>query len=450
MSKEIVDISAGEIVGRYKVARRDVAQARGEEPPTRSLYIARRFDELHPDASSYFWDLSSVHRFVPAVPAAIAAVTDPEVSHVVLKQEDLRSLSTDTPAHNGFKVIHGEFIFFRDTEEGWRADKSNANREYSRSKIVGDEIDALAGVSLDSILANNPQDELSPLWTKNLIAQIILRHLTEQELDYGSIQSAVQAHSKFVQSSLIPIASGKLPFLRPILANGMLEPYFELIDDVTQNIDSMDPQSPIRKIIDRSPGGRANSRDILMSLVAGLNNTRSLFDFSLHNLGANKDVQEAARDDEELLKRVIWETSRMYPTSPYTTRRAVDELEIEGRTIPKGAIVVFSSFAYGGPKYVENADSFDPERANLREMAKPGGEANLFSSGPRSCLAKDSAPQIVLSALKEVLARFEVESPVDPHPILGGVTLRPDKPIEFTLIDRESGRNIKAPSSFRV
>lgn len=144
-------------------------------------------------------------------------------------------------------------------------------------------------------------------------------------------------------------------------------------------------------------------------MFEGHDTTTSAVSFTLYNLAKYPIVQQKAYEEvisvvgEDPLKSlefshlhdltyldtVIKETLRLYPSVPIIGRRCVEEVTIEGKTIPAGANIIIGIYFMGrDPEYFDNPLEFKPERF--------GGETSVekfnpykyvpFSAGPRNCI----------------------------------------------------------------
>lgn len=452
MSKELVKIGISEGISSYRRAKSLVDQERRRISPLRSLDIARRFDELFPEASGFIFDLNRYHKLLPIIPPAVVLITDPHVAAELLQQRDFRELSTDTPTHGALTPIHGSFIFYRSTEWEWRKDKAAAGKEYAPHSINNQTIESVAIASVDSLIANTPSQTFPGYWTKYLIAYQVTRHLVGREIPSGILERAIKAHSFYTRSSLIPLILGNHAHGRigSFISSLMLGPYYEMLDTLTSIADSeQGKEGMLYKVLSHIPKDQRNTRDVAATLVAGLNNTRSLLDFTLYACSLYPEFQERARGDEKFLTSLLYETGRLYPVSPYVVRRVKDQFRFLNQILPKDSLVICGAFAYGDNKHVENANQFDPSRLNLEKMATvQGGEANLFSFGPHVCLARYFGMEILIKTIKHLLQKFDVSCDNNPQPIIGEISLRFDTPLALQLTDRNTGKKFNATSSY--
>lgn len=123
---------------------------------------------------------------------------------------------------------------------------------------------------------------------------------------------------------------------------------------------------------------------------------------------------------------VVKEALRLYPPAWIVVRQAVEDDDIGGQVIPKGAnIVIIIYFLHQHPDYWENPQGFDPQRflhedPELKHIYCP------FGMGPRSCLGNSFAlmeAQLILATLVQRY-RLELLPGFFPEPV-PGLTLKP-------------------------
>ena len=106
------------------------------------------------------------------------------------------------------------------------------------------------------------------------------------------------------------------------------------------------------------------------------------------------------------------ETLRLCPPVWVAPRRAIDEVEIGGTTIPKGAHVLISQYVtHRDPRYFNDPDSFLPQRwENEFEKSLPRGAYFPFGAGTRKCLGDQFALLEGRIIILEIARRMRLES----------------------------------------
>lgn len=136
-----------------------------------------------------------------------------------------------------------------------------------------------------------------------------------------------------------------------------------------------------------------------------------------------------------LMRSVLFETLRLYPSAPLIGRQALGADEVEGHAVAPGCMITISPWLIHRHRKLWSAPTaFAPDR--FLDQPHPWGiEAFLpFGAGPRVCIGASFAlaeAQIVLASLLE---RFEIglvgDRPVIP---IASITLGPDHAPNFVL-----------------
>ncbi|WP_297513287.1 cytochrome P450 [uncultured Caulobacter sp.] len=187
-------------------------------------------------------------------------------------------------------------------------------------------------------------------------------------------------------------------------------------------------------------------------LAAGFETTSRLLFWAAYLLALDPETQDRARaevlaapadevaslDDLKrwpLLRAVLFETLRLYPSAPLIVRQALEADTVAGHAVAPGCMITISPWViHRHRKLWEDPTAFRPER--FIDQAHPWGiEAFLpFGAGPRVCIGAGFAlaeAQIVLASL---LARFQIAM-ADERPVLpkASITLGPDHEPDFRL-----------------
>ncbi|XP_058452019.1 cytochrome P450 4d1-like [Malaya genurostris] len=200
-------------------------------------------------------------------------------------------------------------------------------------------------------------------------------------------------------------------------------------------------------------------------MFEGHDTTTSAVSFTLYNLAKYPAVQQKVYDevisvigedpakqielshlqDLNYLEMSIKETLRLYPSVPMIGRRCVEEVTIEGKTIPAGANIIIGIFTMGrDPNYFDNPLEFIPERF--------GGEMSLekfnpykyipFSAGPRNCIGQKFAINEMKSVISKLLRHYEFVLPKDgTEPLLASeLILKPHRGVPLQIRRRNINR----------
>ena len=143
----------------------------------------------------------------------------------------------------------------------------------------------------------------------------------------------------------------------------------------------------------------------------------------------------------EYLERVIKESLRIFPAVPFMSRIISEDCEIDGHTIPKDAEVTVLIYAiHHNPEVWHDPETFDPERFTTENSAGRHPFAFIpFSAGPRNCIGQRFALLEEKVILSQLLRNFTITSYDEQQDLrmVGDLVLRPAKPLNITLKERE-------------
>ncbi|XP_072402618.1 cytochrome P450 4d2-like isoform X1 [Diabrotica undecimpunctata] len=163
-------------------------------------------------------------------------------------------------------------------------------------------------------------------------------------------------------------------------------------------------------------------------MFEGHDTTSSAISFALHSLANNPEVQQKAYEEQKslfadlktakptvaqlndmkYLELVIKETLRLYPSVPYIARELSEDVEYDGKVLPKGLNVVLFTFAvHRDPVYFPDPLKFDPERFEDTRGTNPY-IYTPFSAGPRNCIGQKFAMLEMKSTISKVIRNFEL------------------------------------------
>ncbi|KAL1457667.1 hypothetical protein WDU94_007872 [Cyamophila willieti] len=171
--------------------------------------------------------------------------------------------------------------------------------------------------------------------------------------------------------------------------------------------------------------------EILVILLGGMDTTMSANTIILIMLALHPNIQQEVYDEIQtvvgtdpdqtptydqlqqlhVLTRVIKESLRLFPSVPIVAREAEEEIQVNGYTIPKGALLAV--FVYCGPHqdphHWPNPTRFDPDRFLPSETQGRSPGAYLpFSIGPRNCIGNKYAMLSMKTTICTILRRYRV------------------------------------------
>ena len=187
-------------------------------------------------------------------------------------------------------------------------------------------------------------------------------------------------------------------------------------------------------------------------LAAGFETTSRLLFWAVYLLALDPVTQDRVRaeaaafpaeratslDDLKawpLLRSVLFETLRLYPSAPMFGREALVDTEVMGHPIPAGGAVTISPWLMHRHRKLWDAPTaFRPER--FIDQAHPwGNEAFIpFGAGPRVCIGAGFALAEAQIMLASLLTRFKIAM-ASARPVLpkASITLGPDHEPDFRL-----------------
>jgi cytochrome P450 len=146
-------------------------------------------------------------------------------------------------------------------------------------------------------------------------------------------------------------------------------------------------------------------------------------------------------DRLQIVSQVLKESMRLYPPAPVVIRIAKDDVELGGRRLAAGTLVVMPIYAIHRHRRLWNdPDRFDPDRFAPEQAARYSRYQFMpFGAGPRVCIGASFA-MIEATAMLATLvrsSRFKVPSAYEPIPI-SRVTLRPKGGMPLKVWPREA------------
>ncbi len=145
-------------------------------------------------------------------------------------------------------------------------------------------------------------------------------------------------------------------------------------------------------------------------VTGGFETTTSALDHGMWLLTRRPDVQERVRNDLSLVPAFIEEVLRYESPVQGLTRRATQDVELDGVVIPEGAMVMIRYAAANRDSTVfDHADEFDLDRGKSPQHL-------AFGVGAHFCVGAALARQELLSAFTQWLDRtsmIELARPFD-------------------------------------
>lgn len=144
-------------------------------------------------------------------------------------------------------------------------------------------------------------------------------------------------------------------------------------------------------------------------LFAGHETTRNLIGNGMYTLLKNPQATAELRENPELIRSAVEELLRYESPVQFTARVLKEELEVCGRTIPKGwTILCMLGAANRDPKRFKDPYDLDLKRLNNQHLA--------FSAGPHACIGAQLARLEGQIALLNLVQRFPDMKLTGPRP----------------------------------
>lgn len=160
----------------------------------------------------------------------------------------------------------------------------------------------------------------------------------------------------------------------------------------------------ISELVADEEDGRLTEEEIVSTvnllLIAGHETTVNLIANGMLTLLRHPETLAKVREDPGAMPGTVEEVLRYDPPVQFRLRTTLEDVDIGGTTIPKGAFVVLM-LASGSrdPKHFPNADQFDVYREDNRHFG--------FGGGPHFCVGAPLARMEAGIALGELVRRLE-------------------------------------------
>ena len=136
-------------------------------------------------------------------------------------------------------------------------------------------------------------------------------------------------------------------------------------------------------------------------------------------------------------RAVIDETMRLYPPAPVLARECRETVEVAGRTIEPGDIVILANYVmHRTERLWDDPLSFDPDRfIRQPELRAKGAPFMPFGGGPRICVGAAFALMEAVMVMASLMREYKIKVADDcyPRPKMT-VTLRPEGGIKARMV----------------
>ncbi|XP_054287436.1 cytochrome P450 4g1-like [Macrosteles quadrilineatus] len=130
-------------------------------------------------------------------------------------------------------------------------------------------------------------------------------------------------------------------------------------------------------------------------------------------VGLNDDITPEDLSRMPYLEQVIKETMRKFLIVPFVLRKMSKDVELSSCTLPAGSVIACNlANIHMDPEVYPNPDEFDPERFSIENSSDRKEKFSFipFSGGPRMCIAKNYAMNLMKIQIAHVLRNFRLST----------------------------------------
>lgn len=187
--------------------------------------------------------------------------------------------------------------------------------------------------------------------------------------------------------------------------------------------------------------------EILILFTAGHETTSNALSFALLLIAQHPEIQDkvyqeaiaVTHSNVDLLaqiqalpytKQCIEEAMRLYPPAYFSDRVTIEDDAYDGFALPKGTDILISFYEiHRHEDYWEQPETFNPDRFDPN-LKKEFSECYFpFGAGPRMCIGNNFAMYEMILAIRTIVERYTISTPLTTIPIKPLVTLKPDKAV---------------------
>lgn len=369
-------------------------------------------------------------------------------------------------------LVQGKGLFSSEGEY-WRKQRRLMQPAFHQQQLVN--LHAVMWRCVEDLLRkweNKPEDEVIDIAVEMTQLTLKILGLTLFSVDISGesdrLGQALRTALEYVYYRLnSPLA---LPTWIPTFKNLKFRQAKQTLDEVVREIIQSRRQNPIEQpdllsllldCRDEETGEGMSDRELqdeVITLInAGHETTATTLAWIWYLLGSHPDVMAKMHDEIQTVLNGNCPTLEKLPQLQYTRqvfdesirfcpaglsiapRVALEDDEIQGYFIPKGAIFIIAFyFTWRHPEFWDNPEQFNPDRFLPEQVNQRAKFAYLpFGSGPHTCIGKNYALMEATTIMAAIVQRFEIELlpnqsiEIDPR-----FTLRPKYGVKVTVRKR--------------
>jgi cytochrome P450 len=259
------------------------------------------------------------------------------------------------------------------------------------SQVVADEL-------IDALPANGPFDLVSTFAVPmpvRIICRLLDVRIDDAPMLAAEVGQLVQSHEA------APLNADQLASANSAASN--LEAYFKDVVAARRRKPGTDLISTLLSVNDNGDtfSGDEIISNVILLFSAGHETTSNMIGNALISLHRHPDQLDKLRAHPDLLPRAVSECMRYDSSVQLVTRMALEETEVDGATLPKGAIVfLLLGAANRDPAHFEKPDKLVIERPESTSRSI------MFGGGIHYCLGARLATLELETALGTLLTRL--------------------------------------------
>ena len=337
-----------------------------------------------------------------------------------------------TRSADAVRVVTGESLLTNDGEQ-WRRHRLLMQPAFSHDAVapLTALIEEAAEAMVDRWLAARGEPVDVAAESTRLTATIASRAFFGTDVSLSQLLPAILEETYARSTDLLPLrrlARDTRPF----------DAACEELRATIEGIVALGPRTPLAERLAAALDDEELRNEMLALLLAGHETTANALAWTFFFLASSPELARWM-DDERWITAAIEESMRLYPPVWILERRAIEDDEIGGYTIPAGSMLYVSPYVlHRDPRFWPDPERWDPARF----LSAAPHEAWLpFGAGPHHCLGASFAMLEARTVVRVVMRRCSLTlapgARVEPQ---AWVTLRPRNGVPVLVERRASAR----------